>query len=402
MFDLKTLHATLEQIEEEKKIPKEKLLTALEDAIAAAYKKDYGKKGQIIKSNFNTETGDLDFYQVKIVVDDSIVKPALTEEELASGVPEEEDDERVRFNPEHHIYIADAKKIKTGAKLEEEIIFPLDNPLDSDKEFGRVAAQTARQVIIQKIREAERESIVNEYSDMEGEILSGTVQKVDRGNIYVDLERATGVIPRDEQIKGEVFNTGDRIKVYLYGMEEERGGVQLRLSRSHPGLVAALFALESPEIASGTVEIKTIAREAGSRSKMAVYSNDESIDPVGACVGQRGIRIKTVMDELNGEKIDIIMWAEDSREFIANALAPAKILDIELDEEAEEAHVEVAEEQLSLAIGKGGQNVRLAAKLTGWKIDMKGVEGVSEDPVGEEVEKKGKKEEGRENSEKKE
>lgn len=369
MFDLKTLHATLDQIEEEKRISKEQILHALEEAIAAAYKKDYGKRGQIIRSHFNTDTGELEFEQVKIAVDDSMVKPELAEGEE----PQEEEngeDERVRFNPEHHIYINDAKLIKTDVQLGEELIFPLENPLDRDKEFGRVAAQTARQVIIQKIREAERESIMKEYADMEGEVLTGTVQKVERGNVYVDFERATGIVTRNEQIPGEFFKTGDRIKVYLYGMDEERGGVQLRLSRSHPGLVAALFALESPEVASGTVEIKTIAREAGSRSKMAVWSHDENIDPVGACVGQRGVRILTVMNSLNGEKVDVIPWSEDKKEFIKNSLAPAKILGIELDEHEMKAHIEVTNDQLSLAIGKGGQNVRLAAKLTGWRIDI--------------------------------
>lgn len=360
----------MDQIEEEKRISKEQILHALEEAIAAAYKKDYGKKGQIIRCRFNTETGDLEFEQIKIVVDDSIVKPELAEGEIEPEKKENDEDERVRFNPEHHIYLEDAKRIKTDAKLEDELIFPLENPLEKDQEFGRVAAQTARQVIIQKIREAERESIMKEYADMEGEVLTGTVQKVERGNVYVDFERATGIVTRNEQIPGEFFKTGDRIKVYLYGMDEERGGVQLRLSRSHPGLVAALFALESPEVASGTVEIKTIAREAGSRSKMAVWSHEENIDPVGSCVGQKGIRILTVMNSLNGEKVDVIPWSEDKKEFVKNALAPAKVLGIELNEGEMNARVEVETDQLSLAIGKGGQNVRLAAKLTGWKIDI--------------------------------
>lgn len=383
LFDLKALAATLEQLEEEKKIPREKILEALRQALAAAYKKDYGKKGQIVRATFDAETGDVEFFQVKIVVDDSMVKPALTEEELAQmdsaktitneteGVLDVEDgDERIRFNPEHHIYLADAQKIKADAKLEDEMIFPLE-PQD---DFGRIAAQTAKQVIIQKIREAERESIIEEFADRQGDIVSGIVQKVDRGTVYLDINHVTGVMPKEEQIPGEFYRTGQRVKAFLYLVEETPRGVNLRVSRSHPRLIEALFALESPEIASGTVEIKSIAREAGNRSKIAVWSNDENIDPIGACVGQKGIRVTTVMSEIAGEKIDIIPWSPDAAEFVASSLAPAKVIDIEVDEENRYAKVDVADDQLSLAIGKGGQNVRLAAKLTGWKIDIAGVE----------------------------
>jgi N utilization substance protein A len=366
MLDLKTMKSALEQLEQERKIPKEKILEAIEQAMAAAYKKDYGKKGQIIRAEFNMETGETEFYQVKIVVDDSLVRVVVEgeeEEEIA------EDDERVRYNEEHHIMLNDAKKIKSDAALEEEIIFPLE----SKEDYGRIAAQTAKQVIIQKIREAERDSVMDEYGGKEGQIINGFVQKVERGVVYIEFDRATGIMPPEEQIPGEFYRRGERIRAYLYSVEESPRGINLKLSRTNPKLIQGLFELEAPEIASGIVEIKSIAREPGSRSKIAVFSNDDHIDPVGSCVGQKGIRVTTVMSEMGGEKIDIIPWSENPREFVSSALSPANVTNIVIDEENHKAEVEVAEDQLSLAIGKGGQNVRLAAKLTGWRIDIKGM-----------------------------
>jgi N utilization substance protein A len=366
MLDLKTMKSALEQLEQERKIPREKIIDAIEQALAAAYKKDYGKKGQIIRAKIDIESGKMEFYQIKIVVDDSLVRMPVEnedEEDIA------EDDERVRFNEEHHILLADAKKIKSDAKLEEEIVFPLE----AQEDYGRIAAQTAKQVIIQKIREAERGAIIDEYGSKEGEIVNGFVQKAERGIVYVDFNRATGIILPEEQIPGESYRRGERIRAYLYSVEETPRGVNLKLSRTHPQLIEGLFAMEAPEIASGVVEIKSIAREAGSRSKIAVYSNDEHVDPVGSCVGQKGIRVTTVMSELGGEKIDIIPWSANMTEYIGSALSPAHALDIQINEEEHKAVVEVAADQLSLAIGKGGQNVRLAAKLTGWRIDIKGV-----------------------------
>ena len=365
MLDLKTMHSALDQLEEERKIPKAKIIEAIEQALAAAYKKDYGKKGQIIRSKFNVENGDTSFYQVKIVVDDTTVRKV---EEGEEDMPEE-GDERPRFNEDHHIWIDDAKKIKKDVVLEDEIVFPLE----AKDDYGRIAAQTAKQVIIQKIREAERTSILDEYGTREGEIISGFVQKVERGTVYVDFNRATGIIPHEEQIPGERFNRGERIKAYLYQVEESPRGVSLRLSRTHPKFIEALFAMEAPEVQSGTVEIKSIAREAGSRSKIAVWSNDEHVDPVGSCVGQKGIRVTTVMSELGAEKIDIIPYSEDIAKYVSSSLSPARVLSIDIDEKEHKANVEVADDQLSLAIGKGGQNVRLAAKLTGWRIDIKGI-----------------------------
>ena len=371
MLDLKTLNSALEQLEAERKIPREKIVEAIEQALAAAYKKEYGKKGQIIRAKFDPDTGKMEFYQVKIVVDESIVR--LAENPPAGREEEERDegDERVRFNEEHHIMLKDAKKIKNDAKLEDEIIFPLE----TQEDYGRIAAQTAKQVIIQKIREAERTAIIDEYGAKEGEIINGFVQKVERGIVYIDFNRASGIMLPEEQIPGEFYRRGERVRAYLYAVEETPRGVNLKLSRTHPQFIEGLFAMEAPEIASGVVELKSIAREAGSRSKIAVYSNDEHIDPVGSCVGQKGIRVTTVMSEINGEKIDIIPWSGNSEIYVSSALSPAKVLNIQILEEEHKTVVEVAEDQLSLAIGKGGQNVRLAAKLTGWRIDIKGVAG---------------------------
>jgi transcription termination/antitermination protein NusA len=365
MLDLKTMKSALEQLEAERKIPREKILDAIEQSLAAAYKKDYGKKGQIIRASIDLNSGDMKFYQVKIVVDDSLVRM----EEESEDEEIEEGDERVRFNEEHHILISDAQKMKSDAQLEEEIVFPLE----AQEDYGRIAAQTAKQVIIQKIREAERSVIIDEYGSKEGEIINGFVSKIERNIVYIDFNRATGIILPEEQIPGEFYRRGERIRAYLYSVEETPRGVNLKLSRTHPQFIEGLFKMEAPEIASGVVEIKSIAREAGSRSKIAVYSNDEHVDPVGSCVGQKGSRVTTVMTELGGEKIDIIPWSADASRYIVSALSPAKVLDIEIMDDEHKAIVEVASDQLSLAIGKGGQNVRLAAKLTGWRIDIKGV-----------------------------
>lgn len=382
MLDLKTFKSALEQLEEERKIPKAKILDAIEQAMAAAYKKDYGKKGQIIRAKFDLETGKTDFFQIKIVVDETIaIMDGEEEKNEKDYSTKDEVEERVHFNAEHHMLLEDAKKIKKGVELNDEVVFPLEQKDD----YGRIAAQTAKQVIIQKIREAERTSIIDEYGTKEGEILGGIVQKVERGNVYVDFNRATGILPAEEQIPGEFFQRGQRVRAYLYSVEDTPRGINLRLSRTHPKFIEKLFAIEAPEIQNGVVEIKSIAREAGARSKIAVHSNDEHIDAVGSCVGQKGTRVNTITQELGGEKIDIIPWSSDPKIFVSNSISPAKVLSIELDDKEHKATLEVANDQLSLAIGKGGQNVRLAAKLTGWRIDIKGDAVVA--PT-EEVEKK--------------
>lgn len=385
MFDLRVIHSVLDQLQEERGIPREKMIDAIENALATAYKKEYGKRGQIVRAVFDMNTGATEFNQVKIVVDESMVR---FEEDLPEEDPKRDDrdrrndreeeivaeDGRVRFDPEKHILIDDARKMKKDVQLGEEIIFPLESKSD----FGRIAAQTAKQVIIQKIREAEKVSALDEFGQKEGEIVNGHVQRMERGNIYVDLGRVTGVLPYDEQIPGERYRTGERIRCLLASVEETPRGIFLKLSRSSGKFLERLFALEAPELQSGVVEIKAVAREAGSRSKVAVHSNDDHVDPVGSLVGQRGVRVSTVMSELGGEKIDIIEWSEAAEQFIEDALSPAKVLSVEIVEDetgAKRAQVEVSEDQQSLAIGRGGQNVRLAAKLTGWKIDIRSLGG---------------------------
>jgi N utilization substance protein A len=387
MLDIKAIRQTLGQLEEERGIPADKVIDAIEHALAAAYKKDYGKKGQIVRAHFDLESGKTEFFQVKIAVDESMLKPELEEgeEEPHEEIHEEEDEESnlVRFNPEHHIMIDDARMIKKDIEPGEEVIFPLETKDD----YGRIAAQTAKQVIIQRIREAEKVGVMDEYGQKQGDIVSGTVQRIERGNLFVDLGKATGILPFDEQIRGERFKQGERIRAFLFAVEETPRGINLKLSRSHPKFIQKLFEMEAPEIATGVVEIKSIAREAGSRSKIAVVSHEENVDPVGSCVGQRGVRVATVMSELGGEKIDIIEWSEDPVQFIEDALSPAHVREVEIENEDEKkATVQVQEDQLSLAIGKGGQNVRLAAKLTGWKIDIKGIDGEPATEDGEVIE----------------
>lgn len=385
MIDLKVINSVIEQMEQERGVPKAKMLEAIEMALATAYKKEYGKRGQIIRSKIDLASGKMEFVQVKNVVDkDSVIireekEDAEAEERFKKSKKLEEErvelnekgEKIVYYNPEHHIFLEDAKKIKKDVKVGDELIFPLEEKSD----YGRIAAQTAKQVIIQKIREAEKVSVFNEYGEKEGSIVTGTVQRLERGNLFIDMGRATAILPFEEQIPGEKFKPGERIRGYLYKVEETPKGIFLRLSRSHPKFLEELFRTESPELGSGTVEIKSIAREAGSRSKIAVASKDEHIDPVGSLVGQRGVRVSTVMSELGGEKIDIIEWSEDPKKFIEESLSPARILSVNVDETEKKAEVEVAMDQQSLAIGKGGQNVRLAAKLTGWKIDIISVEG---------------------------
>lgn len=388
MFDLKTINSVLAEMEEERGIAREKMLDAIAQSLATAYKKEFGKRGQVIRANFDLATGTTTFEQVKLVVDESMLKPEPEETDDAEDTAPENDTEteadsdgKVRFDEEKHIMIGTAKMIKKDVAVGEELIFPLE----SKDDFGRIAAQTAKQVIIQKIREAEKESALAEYGQKAGEIVMGHVQRFERGNLYVDLGRVTAIMPYEEQIPGERFRPGERIRALLLEVDETARGVFLKLSRAHADFLMHLFAVETPELQTGAVEVKAIAREAGSRSKIAVFAHDTHIDPVGSLVGQRGVRVSTVMSELGGEKIDIIEWSEDPIEFIEDALSPAQVLEVrviaEPDEEARErghAEVEVAPDQQSLAIGRGGQNVRLAAKLTGWKLDIMSVGGTQE------------------------
>lgn len=366
--------SALEQLASERGIPREKIIEAIEQALAAAYKKDYGKKGQIVRAHFDPDSGKAEYVQVKIVVEEKAVRmPEDSDEDAADketalneGVAEEERTTLRRFSPEHDILLADARRIKRDAEPNDEIIFPLEMRED----YGRIAAQTAKQVILQRIREAEKVSIISEYGSKQGEVVQGTVQRIERGNIYVDLGKTVGILSYEDQIPGERYKQGERIRAYLYKVDETPRGIDVRLSRAHPKMLEKLFAQEVPEVASGTVVIKAIAREPGSRAKVAVMSTSEHIDPIGSCVGQRGVRVSTVMSELAGEKIDLILWSDDVTKFIADALAPATVQSVVLNEENHQATVTVLPEQQSLAIGRGGQNVRLAAKLTGWKLDV--------------------------------
>lgn len=364
------------QIADEKGISKERVLEVVEAALAAAYKKDYGKKGQVIHSKFDEVSKSASFFLVKEVVDETtreFVEVSEDEEEapeVEEPVTEGDEDRLPRFNPERDMTLEEAKKIKKGAALGDLI----ELPLPPYEEFGRVAAQTAKQVIIQRIREAERQSMFDEYKEKEGQVVNGTVQRVEGRNVFVDLGKSVGVLFPSEQIEGENYRVGQHVKVYLVRVESDTKGPGLLLSRTHPEMVRHLFSLEVPEIFTGTVEIKAVAREAGSRTKIAVFSAEEGVDPIGSCVGQKGTRVQTIIDALGGEKIDIIEWNENTEKFISAALSPAKVLSVELFEEEKRAVVTVPDDQLSLAIGKRGQNVRLAAKLTGWKIDVTGGE----------------------------
>ncbi len=397
MFDLKVINSVINQLEEERGIPRAKMIDAVEQALATAYKKEFGKRGQIVRAKFDIATGSTEFNQIKIVTDTSTVYENEEDEEEVKGPEKREtndietptEDARVRFDPEKHIMIEDARYIKNGVKVGDDLIFPLE----SKDAFGRIAAQTAKQVIIQKIREAEKESALVEFEQKEGDIIVGHVQRFERGNLYVDLGRVTGVMPYDQQIPGERYRPGERIRALLLNVEETPRGIFLKLSRSHPDFLTRLFMIETPELQNGTVEIRAIAREAGSRSKIAAFSTDSHIDPVGSLVGQRGVRVSTVMSELGGEKIDIIEWSESPAAFIEDALSPAQVLKVTIDtpEGSNENHAtaEVAPDQQSLAIGRGGQNVRLAAKLTNWKIDIVARGAQIEEDAEEVTEEKG-------------
>ncbi len=379
-MDIKSFQRALTQIAEERGISPEIIIGTLEAAIATAYKKDYGKKGQKIKAKFNPTSGDVQFWQIKLVVDESML---YTEEEIeklkekkvipAEELEKEGEQKKVVFNPEKHIMIDEVKKDNPKIKLGED----LEIPLISKQDYGRIAAQTAKQVILQKIREAEKETIFSEYRSKEGEIISGVVQRIEGHTIFIDIGKTLGILNRDEQTPGEFYKPGQRLKLYILKVEETPKGSVVLLSRAYPKLISKLFELEVPEISAGVVTIKSIAREPGFRTKIAVASEEEGIDPIGSCVGQRGTRIMAVINELGGEKIDVVEWKDDPAKFIANAIAPAKIVEVKIGDK-NTAVVFVAEDQLSLAIGKDGRNVRLAANLTGWKIDIKAAEKTEE------------------------
>ena len=340
-IDNKELILALEELEKEKGIKKEYLLESIETALVTAYKRNFDSS-ENVKIEMDKQTGATHVYSVKDIV------------------------EKVE-NPIKQIDLKEAKKINKTLKVGEQVDIEI-----VPKNFGRIAAQTAKQVIIQKIREAEREVLYTQYNDRKGEIVSGTIQKANKGVVIMDLGKLEGIMPIKEQIPTERYKVNDKIKAYIVNVEKgEKGAPQVIVSRSHPDFVKKMLEIEIPEIFEGIIKIKSIARDPGKRCKVAVYSQDENIDPVGSCIGQKGIRIQNVINELNGEKIDVIEWNSDISIFIAAALLPAKIMAVDIKEEEKFAQVIVPDDQLSLAIGKAGQNARLAAKLTGWKIDIK-------------------------------
>ena len=336
--------SAIEQIVAEKGISREKVLETIEAALAAAYRKDNGEKGQDIRAEFNEEDGSARIFKVMTVV---------TQEEYT--------------NPAAQLTLEDAQKNDAEAAIGKEYV---EEVTPTDPHYGRVAAQTAKQVIIQRIREAEREAVFDEYKTKEGEIISGIVQRIEGDTVFVDIGRVTGILFPTEQVRGERYRVNQRIRIYVVKVDLTSRGTEIILSRSHPGMLRRLFELEVPEIFAGSVEIKNIAREASERSKVAVWAKEEGIDPVGACIGQRGTRIQTIIAELSGEKIDVIQWDEDPARYIANALSPARVVAVDIYDAEKRAIAHVDEDQLSLAIGKRGQNVRLAAKLSGWRIDI--------------------------------
>lgn len=339
----------VEQLEKEKGIAKELLFEAVEAALVSAYKKNFSSL-QNVRVELNHKTGKIRVFSQKTVV------------------------ENVE-NPLEEIALRDALKISplyTLGDLAEIEVTP--------KNFGRIAAQAAKQVVIQKIREAERDKIYEEFSNRESEVVTGIVQNTELGNVFIDIGKTEAILPPSEQLEGDSYEPQTRLKVYVLEVKNSPKGAQVFVSRTHPGMIKRLFEAEVPEIYDGTVEIKAVSREAGQRSKIAVWSDNPDVDPVGACVGPRGMRVQAIVNELHGEKIDIVRWSEDPSEFVANALSPARVTQVVVDEEQRIANIVVPDSQLSLAIGKEGQNARLAAKLTSWKIDIK---SESQDPEGD-------------------
>jgi N utilization substance protein A len=333
------LNYVIDQVGKDKGIDRKVIIEALEQAVLTASRKKYGHQGEI-EVHFNEEVGEVELFQFKQVV-----------EEVT--------------NPSEEISLEEARELDNEAQIGDSLGVKLNT------DFGRIGAQTAKQVIIQKVRDAERENVFNEFKDRKGDLVSGSVQRMEKGNLYVSIGRAEAVLLSKEQIPGESYRQGERLRAYILDVQKTSKGPQMFLSRTHPGFLVKLFEMEVPEISEGMIKIISAAREPGERAKMSVYSSNRDVDPVGACVGMKGSRVQSVVQELRGERIDIIPWSQDQAKYVCNALAPAKISRVYIDEENRHMEVVVADDQLSLAIGKKGQNVRLASKLTGWKIDIK-------------------------------
>lgn len=374
----------LRQVAEEKGIPYESVLDTLQSALAAAYRKDFGDKNQNLRVEYDPETGAMRVFDEKAVTTDELFvewEKEQAEREAAKErgeiIPpreiQEGEEEVPRYHPKLNLSLTEAKKIKPDAGLGEVLRLELSVP----GAFGRMAAQTAKQVIMQKLRETERDIVFNEYKTRERQLVSGIVQRREGNLVFVDLGRAIAILPPEEQVPREDYEPGARIKVLILSVELTNKGSSIRISRAHPDILHRLFEVEIPEVAAGTVIVAALARDAGFRSKVAVYSKESNIDPIGSCIGQRGTRIQTIINELGGEKVDIIEYAEDPARFIFNSLSPAKVISVKISETERIALVTVSPDQLSLAIGRNGQNVRLAAQLTGWRISVR-EEGVTE------------------------
>jgi len=412
------LSSAIKQVCEEKGLSFDAVITTIESALAAAYRKDFGERNQNIHIKFNPETVESKIYDVKTVVEDMPEEPEKEKGEKEvkdekenkkkkkedkkkdekkkeeKEEPETSEEEVRRFNPKTEIQISDAVLLKKTAKIDDVIKTKLDTP----EGYGRMAAQTAKQVIIQRLREAEREMIFSDFKEKEHEVVSGLVQRREGKIVLVDLGKAVGILPYEEMIPGEIYKSGERIKIYVKEVGFRAKGPEIILSRTSEEILKKVFYLEIPEVSNGLIELKAVAREAGFRSKVAVSTESDNVDPIGSCVGQRGARIQTIINELGGEKVDIIEYDENPERFISNALSPAKIIGIDIEEKEKKAKVRVTEDQLSLAIGKGGQNARLAAKLTGWKIDI--IEEGSQLKEKEEKKESGEKEDKKEDKKK--
>ncbi len=370
MFDLQGVKNAIKILASDKKIPEESIIEAIKSALASAYRKDFGNKQQNLEVDVDFDTGEIQIRDVKTVVSDEIYEKYLQEQkekEEGKKIEKEKTEDEVRFNPKTMIALSEAKKENPDIKEGDQLIRKLEIPGD----FGRVAAQTAKQVIIQKIRDAERHQVYLQFKEKEGQLITGMVQRIERNAVLIDIDRNTAILPKTEQIPSERYNIGERMKFYIKEVNLAPKGPEIILSRKDPEMIKQLFISEVPEISSGIVEIKSIAREAGSRTKIAVSANDENIDPIGACIGQRGSRIQTIIAELGGfEKIDVVEYSDDPAKYVLNALSPAQVNRVEVSLDDKHAKAFVSENQLSLAIGRNGQNVRLAANLTGYRIDI--------------------------------
>lgn len=394
--------AAIAQICEEKGISRDAMLGVIASALSAAYKKETGRKGHIVRAEFDEKSGEAKFFEIYRVIEkaerdwskelpgwefkseslDKSRKPKIWEEEKFEE-REQREEKLPYFRPEREMLLADGRKFMPKIKKGEYLALPVKAP----KDFGRIAAQTAKQVVLQKIKEIEKEIIYDEYYKKIGEVMPGTVQRIEGVQAHIDLGKTIALLPRKEQVIGERYDQGQRLKVYVLRVDFESRSSMVIVSRSHPGLVEGLFRLEVPEIFAGTVDVVKVVREPGQRAKVAVMSKDESVDPVGSCIGQRGTRVQAVTDELRGERIDIVEYSEDPIVFLERAISPAKVKKIEVaDEESKRARIFVDKDQQSIAIGRSGQNVRLASRLVGWEIDIELWMGAEEAPKEEKTE----------------